>query len=292
MIIQRLARQRPSLRNVARCTNAQSRLLHHVPPLTHDASFKASGVPGMLSAEGFDMAWTQYQGLMVDRLNQFTAGTPDEGATAKTLLLNSARQADKAALFNHASMAHNNHFFFNCLSPATTAMPTQLANQLTADFSSLATLRAEMLATANALFGPGFVWLVHTTSPIPQYRLLTTYLAGSPYAGAHHRRQPADLSAHTAASLGGLSGADYARQTTVQNTAGAFGPSSQTPSARVPPGGVSLVPVLCVNAWEHVWLRDWGVGGKRAFLEAWWDRIDWTVVSGNADTSPQRAGRH
>jgi len=30
----------------------------------------------------------------------------------KNLLLKYARQADKASLFNYASMAHNNHFFF------------------------------------------------------------------------------------------------------------------------------------------------------------------------------------
>ena len=41
------------------------------------------------------------------------AGTPDEGDTAKSLLIKHARQPEKAALFNYASMAHNNHFFFS-----------------------------------------------------------------------------------------------------------------------------------------------------------------------------------
>ena len=43
------------------------------------------------------------------------SGTPEESVPTKTLLLSNAREPDKAALFNYASMAHNNHFFFNCL---------------------------------------------------------------------------------------------------------------------------------------------------------------------------------
>ncbi|KAI9796024.1 MAG: hypothetical protein M1833_006532 [Piccolia ochrophora] len=190
-----------------------------------------------------------------------------------------------ASLFNHASMAHNNHFFFNCISPKRTPIPSLLSDQLAEDFSSLETLRQEFIATGSAMFGPGFVWLVKATDR-SQFRLLTTYLAGSPYPGAHYRRQPVDMNSQSLDSTGGLSGADYARQRTVQNTAGVIGDSSG--QARLAPGGIALVPILCVNIWEHVWLRDFGVGGKRRFLEAWWERIDWNVVAHNADLGQRR----
>jgi hypothetical protein len=52
----------------------QLRGIHHVPQLTHDATFRKEGVPDLLSAEGFDLAWTQYQGRMVEKLNNLTAG--------------------------------------------------------------------------------------------------------------------------------------------------------------------------------------------------------------------------
>jgi Fe-Mn family superoxide dismutase len=32
------------------------------------------GVPGLLSPAGFDMAWTQYQSLMLEKLSNLTAG--------------------------------------------------------------------------------------------------------------------------------------------------------------------------------------------------------------------------
>jgi Fe-Mn family superoxide dismutase len=59
---------------------------------------------------------------------------------------------------------------------------------------------------------------------------------------------------------------------------GAFGPYS-SPQAHLAPGAADVVPILCVNTWQHVWLRDWGVAGKEGFLEAWWRRINWEVVA-------------
>ncbi|KAI9775317.1 MAG: hypothetical protein M1839_001301 [Geoglossum umbratile] len=160
-------------------------------------------------------------------------------------------------------------------------MHTALGSQLSQDFSSLETLRLEIIATASAMFGPGFVWLVKVTHS-NRFRLLTTYLAGSPYPGAHHRRQGVDMTTQTSRAFPNLSAEDYARHSTVQNWVGSFGSNA----AGVGPGGVGLMPILCVNTWEHVWLRDWGVGGKKGFLEAWWNMVDWDVVARNADFGP------
>lgn len=45
-----------------------------MPQLTHDKVFKENGIPGLLSREGFDFAWTQYQTFIVDKLNLLTQG--------------------------------------------------------------------------------------------------------------------------------------------------------------------------------------------------------------------------
>ena len=177
-------------------------------------------------------------------------------------------------------MAHNNHFFFKNLSPSPVAMPAPLKAQLDEAFGSIATLRRELVLTAAAMFGPGFVWLVKAGSH--DYRVLATYLAGSPYAAAHWRRQDTDMNTHgrggsaapflraTAQGAGGGGGARWGA------TATASGFSS---GAALPPGGVDVVPLLCLNTWEHVWLRDYGIGGKRAFAEAWWEVVDWEAVA-------------
>lgn len=167
------------------------------------------------------------------------------------------------------------------------------------------------------MFGPGFVWLVqdlnpspnhpttaasgssstyqfHTSSKTPlHFRILTTYLAGSPYPEAHSRQQGSDMNTHNISSYD-----TYSAQSTPQNTAGAFGSHSASAqgmkslfmesSGGEPSkyGGASIIPVLCVNTWEHVWMFQYGVGEKRTYLENWWNRINWEQVWSNCIKKP------
>ncbi|KAL8965366.1 MAG: hypothetical protein Q9183_003887 [Haloplaca sp. 2 TL-2023] len=179
----------------------------------------------------------------------------------------------------------------------------------------MASLRAHFLATADCMFGPGYVWLVkrrENTSMNDQMRLsiLATYNAGSPYPGAHFRQQPLDMNTASTGVTNNMSVDQYAlmmkdeegkvdqylkpyasglgtgnpNQPAARGVAGSFGPHSNTyqNTALYPPesapGGAQLEVLLCVSTWEHVWLRDWGIAGKRKFLEAWWDKIDWEIV--------------
>ena len=155
---------------------------------------------------------------------------------------------------------------------------SDLENQISKDFSSRDTLRETFLATAEAMFGPGFVWLVQTNdTQFGGLRILPTYLAGSPLSGAHYRRQSHDLNAHNVESYQQL------------NKVGTFGTAAkQNPGPKKPLGGIDVVPLLCVSTWEHVWLQQYGVKGKRAFLEAWWDRIDWDLARQYATFSPKQ----
>ena len=205
-------------------------------------------------------------------------GTPFENQAAKDLVIEFARDPTKAYAFNIASMAFNNHFFFRGLNPNpdVVSQPSkELQMQINKDFSSMDTLRETFLATAEVMFGLGFVWLVQTNdAAYGSLRVLPTYLAGSPLSGAHYRRQSHDLNTHNADTYQAL------------NKVGTFGAASkQEKQPKKPWGGVDVVPLLCVNTWEHFWLQDYGVSGKRQFLEAWWDRICWDIVGQNATLS-------
>lgn len=65
--------------------------------------------------------------------------------------------------------------------------------------------------------------------------------------------------------------------------AGSFGSSSlfSRKESKLAYGGADIDILLGVNTWQHVWLMDWSIGGKRAFLEGWWNAIDWDVVERN-----------
>ena len=178
-------------------------------------------------------------------------------------------------------MAHNNDFFFKSLvgpssydrSPTPNVIPQELEGPLIRSFGSIATLRDELLTTAEAMFGPGFVWLVQVTRG--DFRILATYNAGSPYAEAHNRLQPVDLNTQNVGGVGGLTSEEWQRQNVVQNHLGQMGAHTKETKR---PGGLTAQPVLCVNTWEHVWAGLYGLGRKRLYLETWWDHVDWSVV--------------
>lgn len=208
-----------------------------------------------------------------------TPGTADATTIPKALVEKYGRSSDKASLFNYASMASNNHIFFSCLSPKKTEPSPIFLEDIKDSFSSYDTLRTEMIETADAMFGPGFVWIVKDTE-LGKMKLLCTYLAGSPLPKAHFRSQQIDMATYTTAVPNTQRFMDQREPT---NHAGSFGPySTAAQKNQRAPGNYNGQPILCVNTWEHAYLRDYGVAGKRAYLENWWDRIDWAVVERTA----------
>ncbi|KAI9658842.1 MAG: hypothetical protein M1831_003868 [Alyxoria varia] len=250
------------------------------------------------------------------------------------MAIKTARNPSTARDFNYASMAYNQHFYFDSLSPQTHSFPTDLAAHLSRSFSSLDTFKTTFLNTAAAMFGPGFVWLCLIRNPSehhpntderrhpPSYkrdfeteaasrsaidfRILPTYLAGSPFPGAHARQQSRDYNTTNIREVRAEAEAEHAAaQEGLTNTAGAFGRFAQNsisnPNAAIRTaagldnepgmvsnvrfGGADVIPVLCVNVWEHAYVYDFGVGGKPGFLESWWERVDWEKVWRNCSAA-------
>lgn len=247
---------------------------------------------GLFAATGYDVGWTQYQTMLINKLNELTAGQPIEHMYPKDLVIQFARDPMNAAVFNYASGAHNNHLFYSTLAPQPLEMfkVPALRESLIKAFGSIETLQMTFLDTAAAMFGPGYVWLVwakNVSSPASAsslstapsssrsggWRILTTYLAGTPYAEAGYRQQSTNMSNQP--NTGGAPA----------NFAGAFGAFSASgrANAHIPPGGTSVMPVLCVSTWEHTYLYDYGQN-KREYLNRWWDAIDWAIVDQNAPT--------
>lgn len=168
----------------------------------------------------------------------------------------------------------------------TQQVPDPMLEAIEESCSSLDSLKAEFIAIANAMFGPGFVWLVKENE-FGRLRLLSTYLAGSPLSEAHVRSSSPYLSSweshgsrtsmNSLASPGGGSAAN--RSTRVSSSYDNLQSSTQQQrQKRLAPNGIEITPLLCVNLWEHVWVPDYGVFGKRDYLEAWWNKIDWSSV--------------
>ncbi|KAK4151951.1 Manganese/iron superoxide dismutase [Chaetomidium leptoderma] len=287
---------RPRLSTPAQSTllplACRARPMHALAPLEYNQKNQASdnGIAEFLSPAAFNISWTQYQTHLLERLNRMTAETEWESKHVKDIMLGNARDPGGAPIFNHASMIHNNHFFFKHLSPTPVEMPDNLRSHLEKSFGSIETLRREMVHTAASMFGPGFVWLVKTSQPgLPTaFKVLATYAAGSPYPAAHWRRQEVDM--NTAAG-GNIDAAIDSGKSYLERSAYGAGKRTNAVSKKVAhaPGGTDLLPVLCLNTWEHVWLWDYGFGvgqsggGKLAYAEKWWKQINWELVQKEAN---------
>lgn len=264
-----------------------------MPALKFDESFQRDGVPGLFSPRGYQIGWTEYQSHIMEKLNKLTAGEPFQHHDPKTLALIFARDPMNAALFNYASMAWNNNYYYGSMAPAPRPIEYNplLQDSLIKTFGSMETLRSTMINTAESMFGPGFVWLVWTkgedrVARKGQWRILNTYLAGTPFPEAGYRAQGVDMNTSNPHSYE----AYMQQQAGIPgNTAGYIGSHSPQAKAtrKMPPGGTSLMPVLCVNTWEHVYIYDYGVKGKSDYLEKWWDAIDWAIVQERANSDAQ-----
>lgn len=184
-----------------------------------------------------------------------------------------------ASLYNQAAMLHFNHFWWESLSPTKKDIPSSLEKNIIEDFSSVEDLRVELLQHADAMFGNGFVWLVKEGAGYQSrnrtMRILCTYNAGSPYTEAHQRRQSHDMA--TSDPMAARLAASGDRLNRVQNSVGSFGNHSKS-QPREYPNALHCQPILCLNAWQHMYMLDYGILGKRAYLAAWWEKIDWDVV--------------
>ncbi|KIW50922.1 hypothetical protein PV05_09699 [Exophiala xenobiotica] len=266
----------------------------HTPPTWTDHQkqdrFANNGVPGFLSANAYQETYAKYSQYLCDKLTEYTQGTPDESVQPRDLHFQCSHRPERAALYNHAAMANHTHFFWEALTdsedPAQRRPGMQTMRNIEMDFESVDHLRSEFLETADAMFGNGFVWLMKPPSA-GGMTILATYNAGSPYPEAAPRRDTRDMANFNGRQLAddlksGVAGRPRVIASGGQ-TAGSFGQFSANQTNRFT-GLLNAQPILCVNVWEHQWIPDYGVLGKRAYLTAWWDCIDWQVVENRLST--------
>ncbi|KAF5015919.1 hypothetical protein F66182_12566, partial [Fusarium sp. NRRL 66182] len=76
----------------------QYRSLHRVPQLANERLFKEHGISEFMSSEAFDFAWTQYQSLLVEKLNLMTQDTVDADLDTLALVKKYAKRRETAHL--------------------------------------------------------------------------------------------------------------------------------------------------------------------------------------------------
>lgn len=280
------------------------RTLHSVADLKNiDLS---QGIPGLYTAQGLAAAWTDVQTHAVSELNSAIQSRSSEAGNTELenlpalnlIALSKAFPTFDSRIAFYAGQVYNNEFqmagllseskgpnSFNKSDPqsrnddvkrvtyadfrnapidiSTTVEYNSVAKSLESDeesillrmihrqFESEVSFRELFLTQAASTFSSGYTWLVHNNQDQKLY-LMNTYGWGVP-------------------PLFSTSELNAIRNMKKDNS--------------VPSGGSianerldSVIPLLNVSVWQHAYLHDYGVFGKRKYLENFWNSINWKHV--------------
>lgn len=135
----------------------EAHMTFSLPPLPYDKK----ALEPHISAQTFDFHHGKHHNAYVTKLNELVAGTEYEKMPLEDIIMKTAGNADKMAIFNNAAQHWNHSFFWQCLMPNGGGKPTgELAKRIDSDLGGYEKFAADFKAAAIAQFGSGWAWLV------------------------------------------------------------------------------------------------------------------------------------
>ena len=132
-----------------------------------------------ISARTLEFHHGKHHKAYVAKTNELVAGTPLEGSTLNSIVLNALAGKD-AALRNQAGQAWNHGFYWMSLSPDGGEPSVQLATAIQQSFGSRDNLAHQLVEAAAAHFASGWAWLLADGAKLS---IETTHDAGCPIDG-------------------------------------------------------------------------------------------------------------
>jgi Fe-Mn family superoxide dismutase len=132
-----------------------------------------------ISAETLDFHHGKHHNAYVTKLNELTAGKPEEKQSLEEIIKN----AGPGVLFNQAAQVWNHTFYWHSLSPNGGGAPSgDLAAAIDAKWGSFDKFKEAFNAKAVGNFGSGWTWLVKTADGLD---IVNTDDADTPVAHAN-----------------------------------------------------------------------------------------------------------
>lgn len=251
---------------------------------------RGQGIPGLFSARGLEIAWFDYQHHLITQLNAALEKHPQlaeiRGLANLAGVLTHAEDPEFRPLAAVAAQAYTNEFFFKSIAPTGSKNPD--AKLGPGEF-----VNAPQTAPVD-LFKPVFnaPRMPENSSEepeapsvqAPEYHAFNFLTRSSEFGKIENFRELFVQRGALQFGDGAVWLVKHGDQGSLMNTYG-WGTPLTHPSQQSEYGALtstsyalSVTPVLGVNLWEHVYLYDYGVAGKREFLENVFDCIDWAVV--------------
>ncbi|ODQ67565.1 manganese and iron superoxide dismutase [Nadsonia fulvescens var. elongata DSM 6958] len=289
------------IRSSSKNSRVFARFAHTVPELNATTT---SGIPGLFSSKNIEQNWFNYQTYLVNSLNELTKDTGAENKTFYEIAKMTSQNPDLRALNYISSQAYNNYFFYYSVAPAKIdeAAPKeefyvapnssetkfvdistefvnapskdyQVTSKIIDTFGSVTSFRELLINQATSIFGNGYVWLVYNPRDGQVY-VVNTYNSGVPFGNSYAEAVESVEDAENETIYGKIS--NEARELLAEDKAKKNG---------IIPG---LIPLLNINMWQNAWVDDYGVAGKRKYVENVWNTLRWDIIEARLNAVTKR----
>jgi Fe-Mn family superoxide dismutase len=116
----------------------------------------------IMSAQTLELHHDKHHQAYVDNLNKLIIGTELEELSLEEVVVKTAKDIDKAAIFNNAGQVYNHNIFWESLKPIelSTQPGPKTMMLLETSFGGLENFYNEFKTLALSQFGSGWAWLV------------------------------------------------------------------------------------------------------------------------------------
>lgn len=120
--------------------------------------FAYNALEPFIDAQTMEIHHSKHHQAYVTNLNKAVLGTPNEFTPLVDIIKNISKSP--VAVRNNGGGHWNHTFFWEILSPKTTAPSENLMTMINRDFGSLEKMQADFNAAATSRFGSGWAWLI------------------------------------------------------------------------------------------------------------------------------------
>lgn len=132
-----------------------------MPITLPELPYAKTALEPFISAQTLEYHHGKHHNAYVVKLNELIANTDMANDDLETIIMKSAKDSTKAAIFNNAAQVWNHTFYWHCMKPAGGGKPSgALSQKIDEDFGSFDNFATTFRNAGANRFGSGWAWLV------------------------------------------------------------------------------------------------------------------------------------